>query len=132
MVLSTSDIAWLRIRVAGVPPNSGLPHSGNCSLFRQLSNSRVKDRLILTALAFALVFVSVHFVLHDLDEATSDLNVQDECQVCRLSHVPVASDPGLFLFEPLRVVAYVLPTKTVWSHDLLRFPTLGARAPPLF
>ncbi len=101
-------------------------------MFRPLSNARVKNRLILTAMAFALVFVSVHFVLHDMDEAASDLNIQDECQVCRLNPVPVASDAGLFLFEPLRVVAYVLPTKTVWSHELLRFPTLGARAPPLF
>ena len=100
-------------------------------MFRQLSNNRVKNGFILTALAFALVFVSVHFVLHDIDEATSDLNVQDECQVCRLNHVPVASDPGLFVFEPLRVVAFILPTETVWSHDMLRFPTLGARAPPL-
>lgn len=91
----------------------------------------MNNGFILTALAFALVFVSVHFVLHDIDEATSDLNVQDECQVCRLNHVPVASDPGLFVFEPLRVVAFILPTETVWSHDMLRFPTLGARAPPL-
>ena len=113
-------------------PNVGLLISGNYSLSRPLSSIRVEDRCILAALAFALVFVSMHFVLHDLDEAASDLYVQDECQICRLTQVPVAPDPEIFLFEPLRVVAYVLPTKTVWSHNMLRFPTLGARAPPLF
>ncbi len=97
---------------------------------RKIANTRVQDRFILTALALALVFVSVHFVLHELDEATSDLNIQDECQVCRLTHVPVPSDPGPILLEALRVVAYVLPTKIVWSHNLMRFPSLGARAPP--
>lgn len=88
------------------------------------------NRLILAALAFALMFVSVHFVLHDSTDAASDLIVQDDCQVCRLTQVPVVPDHGLFVFEPLRVVAYVLPTKTVWSHNLLRLPALGARAPP--
>ena len=85
---------------------------------------------MLTALAFALVFGSMHFVLHDLEEAAGDLIVQDECQVCRLTHVPVAPEPGLFLFKPLRVVAYILRTNTVRSHNTLRYSTLGARAPP--
>ena len=85
---------------------------------------------MLTALACALVFVSVHFVLHDLEEAAGDLTVQDECQVCRLTHVPVGPEPGLFLFQPLRVVAYILQTNTVWSYNTQRYSTLGARAPP--
>ncbi len=84
----------------------------------------------MTALAFALVFVSVHFVLHDVDEAAGDLIIQDECQICRLNLVPVAPDPGLFLLKPLCVVAYTFLTTTVWNRNLLRFPTLGARAPP--
>ncbi len=99
---------------------------------RHSSNARANgSRLILTALAFALVFVSVHFVLHDLDEASSDLNVQDECQVCRVNHVPVVPNSGLSLCEALPEVAYFLPTNIAWQRDSQRFPTLGARAPPL-
>ena len=94
-------------------------------------NRATDNRLILTVLVFAFVFASVHLVLHDMEESSGDLNVQDECQVCRLNHVPVISTRGHSLFAPLRVIAYVLPTKTFRRYDTFRFPTLGARAPPL-
>lgn len=126
-----SDTASLEVRVIGNPLTVGLPISCRCSLFRHLFNSRAEDnRLIVTALAFAFVFASVHFVLHDLEQSRGDLIVQDDCQVCRVTHVPVVSTPGLSLFVALRVITYVLPTKTVRRHNTLRFPTLGARAPP--
>ena len=89
------------------------------------------SRRVLTVLVFCLMFASAHFVLHDSEEANSDLIAQDECQVCRLNHVPFISTPALTLFAPLQVVAYVLPAKTFKSRNTLRFPTLGARAPPL-
>lgn len=88
-------------------------------------------RLIPAVLALALVFVSVHFVLHEFDEGSVDLTVQDDCQICRLTHVPVVPGSGLALPDRLPVIAYFLPTNQVRSHDTLRFPTLGARAPPL-
>jgi hypothetical protein len=118
--------------VAEAPPIARLPISGNYFLSRHASNARANgSRLILTALAFALMFVSVHYVMHDFDEASSDLSVQEECQVCRVNHVPAAPNSGLSLCEALPEVAYSLPTNIAWRRDSQRFPTLGARAPPL-
>ena len=70
-------------------------------------------------------------MLHDLEQSKSDLIAQDECQVCRLNHVPLVSLPSLSLAVPLRVIAYVLPAQTFKQHNALHFPALGARAPPL-
>jgi len=89
-------------------------------------------RVILTAFALALVFASVHIAQHDLEESSGNLNYQDECQVCRLSHVPVISTPGLPPMAFMQVSAHVFQTEASRRHDDLRFPTLGARAPPLF
>ena len=115
-----------------VPPAVGLPATYVYSLFRHLINRRGEDnRLIMTVLAFALVFASLHFVLHDLEESSSGLNGHDECQVCRLNHVPLVSTPEVSLYIPLRVIAFVIPTQIIQDHNTLRFPTLGARAPPL-
>jgi len=109
-----------------------LSNTNNRSVLTHLFNRHAKfNRHILAAVAFALLFASVHFVLHDLDEAKSNLIVQDQCQVCRLTHVPPVSTPSLSLIVPLPVIAYFFPVKTLKRHNTLRFPTLGARAPPL-
>jgi len=115
-----------------VPLAVGLPATYIYSLFRHLINRHGEDnRLIMTVLAFALVFASLHFVQHDLEASSGDLNVHDECQLCRLNHVPLVSTPEHSLFLPLRVIAFVLPTQIIKHNNTLRFPTLGARAPPL-
>ena len=100
-------------------------------LIRSFNSYAGRSRRVLTSLVFCLVFASAHFVLHDSEEANSDLIAQDECQVCRLNHVPFISTPALALFTPVQVAAYDLHANTYEPRNTLRFPTLGARAPPL-
>lgn len=100
-------------------------------LIRSYNSYAGFSRRISTALVFCLVFASAHFVLHDSEEANSDLIAQDECQVCRLNHVPFIATPALSLFTPLQVADYDLPANTFEPHNTLRLPALGARAPPL-
>jgi len=90
-----------------------------------------KKRHILTVLALALMFASVHFVLHEADQSIVDLTVQDDCQICRVNHIPVLPGTGIVIPDVDSVVAYSLPTTLVRSQHSLRFPPLGARAPPL-
>lgn len=100
-------------------------------LIHSFNRYESSGRRVLTALVFCLMFASAHVVLHDSEEANNDLIAQDECQVCRLNHVPLVSAPSLSLFVPLQVVAYVLTTKILKQHNTLRLLALGARAPPL-
>lgn len=87
-------------------------------------------RIIPAILACALLFASVHYVLHEVDESFVDLTLQDDCKICRLTHVPVVPGSAVFLPNLTPVIAYFLPLHAVRSQDTLRFPTLGARAPP--
>lgn len=85
-------------------------------------------RIIPAILACALLYASVHFVLHEIDESFVDLTLQDDCKICRLTHVPVVPGSAVFLPNLTPDIAYFLPPHSVRGQDALRFPTLGARA----
>ena len=60
------------------------------------------------------------------------LDVHDECQACRLNHMPVASLVTPSLFTPLQLLVHLLPVEDTEYHLSRQFHTLWARAPPLF
>jgi hypothetical protein len=88
-------------------------------------------RHILTVLVCCLMFASAHMALHDSAQTNDELIAQDDCQVCRLNHVPFVPSSALALFTPSQVVTYILPARSFKPGYSLRFPTLGARAPPM-
>jgi hypothetical protein len=87
--------------------------------------------LIRLALVFALAFATWHVASHGLD-TSSDADGHAECQVCRLSHVPIADLPVLTWIVLLFKISlvFVIPAlqRTTQSYRY----SLGARAPPLF
>ncbi len=91
-----------------------------------------KNRLIRLTLVFVLVFAAAHVALHDLNVIGSGLDVHDECQICRINHVPVASLVTPSLFTPLQLLVHILPVEDTEYHLSRQFHTLWARAPPLF
>jgi len=90
-----------------------------------------ENRLIRLVLIFVVLFAAAHVALHNLDLSGSGLDGHDECQVCRLNHVPVASLAPLTLFAPLQLLAYVL-TVADSEYQLSHLShTQWARAPPI-
>lgn len=100
-------------------------------LKRALRQNTEENRFIRLILVFALMFGTAHVSLHDLDESGGGLHADDECQVCRLNHVPITSFAIPSLVEPLPFLAYLLPVEDT-KHQLSRsFHAQWARAPPL-
>lgn len=83
-------------------------------------------------LVFVLIFAALHVALHDLDISPTGLEHHDECQVCRLNHVPLASLPVPDLHTPLRLLLY--KQAFISTTYLFSYPPYSrqARAPPLF
>ena len=100
-------------------------------LIRAFNRHIEQNRLIRLVLIVALVFASAHVALHNLDVNGSGLDGHDECQACRLNHVPIASLPLPSLFAPLQLLAYVLPTVDSEYQQSHPFFTQWARAPPV-
>ncbi|WP_126452854.1 DUF2946 family protein [Sulfuriflexus mobilis] len=100
-------------------------------MFRKAFQQRTEqNRLIQMVLVFTLLFAAAHVSLHDFVSGDGQ-NVHDECEVCRLNHVPVAALATPSLLAPLQTLAYAPPvadTEYQYSHLLL---VQWARAPPL-
>ena len=88
------------------------------------------NHLLRIVLVVLLMFSAWHVASHDLD-IFSDVSEHSECQVCRLSHVPLADFPvfawalSLFSIRFLLAIPAIQRTTQSYRH------TLGARAPPL-
>lgn len=101
-------------------------------LSKAFNRHKVEEHFIGLIIALALVFAAAHVALHDLDVSGGGLYGNDECQVCRLNHVPVASSAPPSLFHPLQLLAQLLPVEVAEYHVSQLFNFLWARAPPLF
>lgn len=87
--------------------------------------------LLRIMLAVVLVIAAWHVASHDVD-LSGDLDSDENCQVCRLSHVPIIDLPILAWLIPVLVLSlrWLAPIfqQTIQSY---RYAS-GARAPPLF
>ena len=72
-----------------------------------------------------------HVASHEIDASGEDSN-HEECQVCRLGHVPIADLPSFTWFAPLLLLSLILSISTVARAAQSHRHILGARAPPLF
>ncbi len=91
-----------------------------------------KGHLVRLLLVFSVAFAAVHVALHAPDASRGDLYGNDECQVCRLNHVPVAfSAPPAFL-HPLQLLTHLDAVEVAEHYPSHLFHSLWARAPPLF
>ncbi len=84
------------------------------------------------ALVFALGFAALHIALHDPDLGGGGLEAHDQCQVCRLNHMPAAALPLPCLLIAPQVLARVVQAPAARPRTTNLFYTAGARAPPLF
>jgi hypothetical protein len=91
-----------------------------------------EGRLIRLVLVFALVIGAAHVAGHDQDVNGGSLDGNDQCQVCRLNHMPVASSAPPFLFAPSQLLGHVFPVEDSKYQLSHLYHTLWARAPPLF
>jgi len=82
-------------------------------------------------LLVTLLFAAWHVASHEID-ASNDVSGHKECQVCRLSHVPIVDLPMLTLVVPLLIVSLVLAFPKLKRPTQSYRYTLGARAPPLY
>ena len=95
-------------------------------------NRCVEERRLTTfVLVFALVFVVAHVALHDLKLNRAGLYGNDECQVCRLNHVPIVSAAPSAAFGITQPSTHLLPVEVAEYHLSHLFHSLWARAPPL-
>lgn len=93
----------------------------------QKPNKDLIQRILLIAI---LVFASWHFTSHDVS-VTHDTNAHEECQVCRVNHIPVADLPSLSWATPFFVISFFVATPFFLQLKNSYRNTLGARAPPL-
>jgi len=89
-----------------------------------------QNRFIKLVLVFALLLASMHVALHDLGTGNG-LNEHEECQVCRINHVPIAALAVFAIPEPVRLLLYLLPISESEYQLLALFRTQRARAPPV-
>ena len=101
-------------------------------MLRKLFYRQTKvNQLIRLVLVFAMIFSSMHIALHDLDESNGNIDGHNECQTCRLNHIPVADLAMVSLPEPLQLLLYILPVVKSGYHLSPLFRTQRARAPPI-
>ncbi len=84
------------------------------------------NHLLKIILVVALVFAVWHVASHDVSSG------HEECQVCRLNHVPIADLPVPAWIIPLFIASLLLVFLTLQRPIQSYRYTLGARAPPLF
>lgn len=89
------------------------------------------DYLLRIMLTVVLVFAAWHVATHDID-ISSDLNIDEHCQICRLNHVPIADLPILAWIASILLLSLVRLVPTHQRSIVSYRNTLGARAPPLF
>lgn len=97
--------------------------------FRQNTEQNSLIRLVLV---FALVLAALHVALHDLDLGDGDPGEYSECQVCRLSHVPIVFLPQPSLLVLQQLSAYLPVAEKTEYQPSLQFHTQWTRAPPRF
>ena len=85
------------------------------------------DRFLRIVLMVTLLFAAWHVASHGVDIASG----HEQCQVCRLSHVPIADLPVFAWLVPLILLSLVLIILTLQQPTQPYRYTLGARAPPL-
>jgi hypothetical protein len=91
--------------------------------------SRV-NRWLKIILVVLLVSSVWHVASHEIDISSDSHNVE-ECQVCRLNHIPTTDGaPVLSLTIPLVLLAFVSVTTRQQHYPQFSPYTLGARAPP--
>lgn len=78
-------------------------------------------------LVVALMFAAWHVASHDVDIASD----HEECQACRLNHVPITDLPVLSLLVSLLLASLILVIPAFQRPTQAYRYTLGARAPPL-
>lgn len=101
-------------------------------MLRKAFNRNSEDHsLIRLVLVFALTFATLHVALHDM-EMGGGLSEHEQCQACRLNHLPLASLALPSLLTPLQLLAHVLPVAGTEYQLSLQLNTQRARAPPLF
>lgn len=88
-----------------------------------------ESRLIRLMLVFVLIFAAAHVALHDPDVTGS--GGHSECQVCRLSHVPLATMSVPSLIVPVQFLVYSLSAEDTAFQQSHSLHTRQARAPPL-
>lgn len=87
-----------------------------------------ENRLIRLVLVFVLAFAALHVALHDLELSGQG---HEQCQVCRLNHVPATPFTPPSLLVPLQILLYVLPVTDTEYQLSHHFHSQWARAPPL-
>lgn len=88
------------------------------------------NHLLRIMLVVLLMFSAWHVASHDLD-LFSDVSDHSECQVCRLSHVPLADLPVFAWALSLLLIRFLLAIPAIQRTTQSHRYTLGARAPPL-
>jgi len=89
------------------------------------------DYLLRIMLTVLLVFAAWHVATHDID-ISGDLNIDEHCQVCRLTHVPTTDLATLTLILPVFVLSIVPLVSVIQPSTPLYRNPFHARAPPLF
>ena len=89
------------------------------------------DYLLRIMLTVVLVFAAWHVASHDID-ISNDLNVDEQCQVCILNHVPISDLPTLAWIIPILLLSLVHLVPKLEGFISSYRNTHGARAPPLF
>ena len=98
---------------------------------RTTSKQTRLDHLLRMMLTVLLVFAAWHVSTHDID-ISGDLNIDEHCQVCRLTHVPTTDLAILTLILPVFVLSIVRLVSVIKPSTRLYRNSFRARAPPLF
>ena len=100
------------------------------TLSTSIKQTRI-DYLLRIMLTAVLVFAAWHVATHDID-ISGDLNIDEHCQVCRLTHVPTTDLPILAWILPVFIISIVRLVSALQPSTPLYRNSFRARAPPLF
>ena len=88
------------------------------------------NRTLRIILAMAMLFAAWHVTSHEID-ISGEVGSHEECQLCLLSHIPIAHSPALAWFAPLLIFSRILILPIDQRPGQSFRYILGARAPPL-